>query len=113
MFININPISYILSIAVYWNIFVQLGMTDDSYKLESSENLRNRELVNRLLPYDDELSVELVVLSSFEHDETKNEMLHNKKNRHVNFFIVSLKKFVRSLRWANLIIDKLKSQQLT
>ena len=60
-----------------------------------------------------ELAVELVVLSSFEHDETKNEMLHNKKNRHVNFFIVSLKKFVRCLRWANLIIDKLKSQQLT
>ena len=48
-----------------WNIFVQLGMTDDSYKLESSENLRNRELVNRLLPYDDELSVEEKLCKQF------------------------------------------------
>ena len=48
-----------------WNIFVQLGMTDDSYKLENSENLRNRELVNRLLPYDDELSVEEKLCKQF------------------------------------------------
>ena len=48
-----------------WNIFVQLGMTDDSYKLESSENFRNRELVNRLLPYDDELSVEEKLCKQF------------------------------------------------
>ena len=48
-----------------WNIFVQLGMTDDSYKLESSENIRNRELVNRLLPYDDELSVEEKLCKQF------------------------------------------------
>ena len=48
-----------------WNIFVQLGMTDDSYKLENSENIRNRELVNRLLPYDDELSVEEKLCKKF------------------------------------------------
>ena len=48
-----------------WNIFVQLGMTDDSYKLENSENIRNRELVNKLLPYDDELSVEEKLCKKF------------------------------------------------
>ena len=48
-----------------WNIFVQLGMTDDSYKLENSENIRNRELVNKLLPYDNELSVEEKLCKKF------------------------------------------------
>ena len=48
-----------------WNIFVQLGMTDDSYKLENSENIRNRELVNKFLPYDDELSVEEKLCKKF------------------------------------------------
>ena len=41
-----------------WNILVQLGMTDDSYKLEKSESISNRDLVNMFLPYDDKLSLE-------------------------------------------------------
>ena len=40
-------------------------MTDDSYKLENSENIRNRELVNKFLPYDDELSVEEKLCKKF------------------------------------------------
>ncbi len=41
-----------------WNMFVQLGMTDDTYKVENSENLTNREFINLFFPYNNELSVE-------------------------------------------------------
>ena len=41
-----------------WNIFVQLGMTDDSYKLQDSHKITNREFINSFLPDDKKLSVE-------------------------------------------------------
>jgi saccharopine dehydrogenase (NAD+, L-glutamate forming) len=34
-----------------WNMFVQLGMTDDTYKIENSENLSYAEFVNLFLPF--------------------------------------------------------------
>ncbi len=34
-----------------WNIFVQLGMTDDSYVLENMENMTWRDFINAFLPY--------------------------------------------------------------
>ena len=34
-----------------WNIFIELGMTDDSYKLLSSEKMTPRKFVNSFLPY--------------------------------------------------------------
>ncbi|QKG80758.1 saccharopine dehydrogenase C-terminal domain-containing protein [Tenuifilum thalassicum] len=34
-----------------WNVFVQLGMTDDSYKMQNSEKLTKREFLNSFLPY--------------------------------------------------------------
>ncbi len=34
-----------------WNIFVQLGATDDTYKLNNSENLSNKDFINLFLPY--------------------------------------------------------------
>ena len=48
-----------------WNIFVQLGMTDDSYKLEESENITNREFVNMFLPFESNLSCEEKLLKKF------------------------------------------------
>jgi saccharopine dehydrogenase-like NADP-dependent oxidoreductase len=42
-----------------WNMFVQLGMTDDSYIIPDSENLSYREFVNAFLPYSPTDSVEL------------------------------------------------------
>jgi saccharopine dehydrogenase-like NADP-dependent oxidoreductase len=33
-----------------WNVFVQIGLTDDSYRIEKSEDLTYRELVRALLP---------------------------------------------------------------
>ena len=41
-----------------WNMFVQVGMTDDTYKVENSENLTYRAFINLFFPYNNELSVE-------------------------------------------------------
>jgi len=41
-----------------WNVFVQLGATDDTYKIPESENLTNRVFINSFLAYDTKLSVE-------------------------------------------------------
>ncbi len=42
-----------------WNIFVILGMTDDSYTIDNSENMSYRDFVNSFLPYSPSDSVEL------------------------------------------------------
>lgn len=42
-----------------WNMFVQLGMTDDSYTVKDSEHMSYREFVNLFLPYSPTDSVEL------------------------------------------------------
>ena len=42
-----------------WNMFVQLGMTDDSYVMEGSEAMTYRQFVNSFLPYHPTDSVEL------------------------------------------------------
>ncbi len=42
-----------------WNVFVQLGMTDDTYIMENSENMTKRDFVNAFLPYSPYDSVEL------------------------------------------------------
>jgi len=42
-----------------WNMFIQLGMTDDSYVLDDSEAMTYREFVNTFLPYSPTDSVEL------------------------------------------------------
>ena len=42
-----------------WNIFVQLGATDDSYIVEGSENMTNREFINSFLKFNTYDSEEL------------------------------------------------------
>ncbi|MCA0131536.1 saccharopine dehydrogenase family protein [Winogradskyella alexanderae] len=42
-----------------WHVFVQLGMTDDSYTIDDSENMSYRDFVNSFLPYSPTDSVEL------------------------------------------------------
>src|SRR5690606_30372825 len=34
-----------------WNMFVQLGMTDDTYEMQNSETMSYRDFVNSFLPY--------------------------------------------------------------
>lgn len=42
-----------------WDVFVKLGMTDDSYVLEDSENMTYRDFTNTFLAYNPHDSVEL------------------------------------------------------
>lgn len=42
-----------------WNVFVQLGATDDSYVLQGSKNMTKRDFINSFLPYHPNDSVEL------------------------------------------------------
>lgn len=42
-----------------WDVFVQLGATDDTYTLEGSENMTKRDFINSFLPYNENDSVEL------------------------------------------------------
>lgn len=41
-----------------WNIFIELGMTDDSYQMVNTENLTPRQFLNSFLPYKSSKSVE-------------------------------------------------------
>jgi len=52
-----------------WNMFVQLGMTDDSYTIPNSENLSYREFVNLFLPYSPTDSVELKLRHNLKIDQ--------------------------------------------
>ncbi|QTD38953.1 saccharopine dehydrogenase NADP-binding domain-containing protein [Polaribacter batillariae] len=52
-----------------WNIFVQLGMTDDSYTIEGSENMSYRDFVNLFLAYSPSDSVELKLRSYLKIDQ--------------------------------------------
>ena len=52
-----------------WDIFVQLGMTDDSYTIEASENMSYRDFVNLFLGYSPSDSVELKLRSYLNIDQ--------------------------------------------
>lgn len=45
-----------------WDVFVKLGMTDDSYSLEDSENMTYRDFTNTFLAYNPHDSVELKLM---------------------------------------------------
>lgn len=42
-----------------WNMFVQLGMTDDTYVIDNSETISYRDFINLFLPYHPSDSVEI------------------------------------------------------
>lgn len=52
-----------------WNVFVQLGITDDTYTLEDSEDMSYREFINSFLPYSPTDSVELKLRHSLKIDQ--------------------------------------------
>ncbi|MGC1205397.1 MAG: saccharopine dehydrogenase family protein [Flavobacteriaceae bacterium] len=52
-----------------WNIFVTLGMTDDSYTVDDSENMSYRDFVNAFLPYSPSDSVELKLRHALKIDQ--------------------------------------------
>ena len=52
-----------------WDIFVQLGMTDDSYRIQNSEGMSYRDFVNLFLAYSPSDSVELKLRSYLKIDQ--------------------------------------------
>ena len=52
-----------------WNVFVQLGMTDDSYIIENSEHMSYRDFTNLFLAYSPSDSVELKMRSYLKIDQ--------------------------------------------
>jgi saccharopine dehydrogenase-like NADP-dependent oxidoreductase len=55
-----------------WNIFVQLGMTDDSYQIENSKGMSYRDFTNLFLPYSPTDSVELKLRHYLKIDQDDN-----------------------------------------
>ena len=54
-----------------WNVFVQLGMTDDTYKMEKSEGLTPRTFLNSFLPFKEVTSVENKLRKYFTFDDVE------------------------------------------
>ncbi len=52
-----------------WNMFVQLGMTDDSYTIPDSENLSYQDYINLFLPYSTTDSVALKLRHTLKIDQ--------------------------------------------
>jgi len=52
-----------------WNMFVQLGMTDDSFQMTDSEEMSYRDFINAFLPYSPSDSVELKVRHNLKIDQ--------------------------------------------
>lgn len=52
-----------------WNVFVQLGMTDDTYIMDNTKEMSYREFVNSFLPYSPSDSVELKLRHNLKIDQ--------------------------------------------
>ncbi|MCF4100286.1 saccharopine dehydrogenase NADP-binding domain-containing protein [Gillisia sp. M10.2A] len=52
-----------------WNMFVQLGMTDDTYQLQNTKNMSYRQFVNSFLPYSPTDSIELKLRHNLKIDQ--------------------------------------------
>ncbi len=52
-----------------WNMFVQLGLTDDSYTMQDTMNMSYRSFINSFLPYSPTDSVELKLRHSLKIDQ--------------------------------------------
>ena len=48
-----------------WDVFVQLGATDDTYQLEGVDKMTYRDYINLFLPFDEKLSVEEKICKMF------------------------------------------------
>lgn len=61
-----------------WNVFVQLGATDDSYELEGVADMTHRQFLNSFLSYDLHNSVELKLAHYMQVDLESQEMFRLK-----------------------------------
>jgi saccharopine dehydrogenase-like NADP-dependent oxidoreductase len=62
-----------------WDVFVQLGATDDSYTIENSEKMTYREFINSFLKYSDRDSVELKLMHYLKMDQDDEELMNKLK----------------------------------
>lgn len=62
-----------------WDVFVQLGATDDSYAIEGSENMTYRQFINSFLAYSPTDSVELKLAHYMKLDQDDVELLDKLK----------------------------------
>lgn len=58
-----------------WHVFVQLGATDDSYKIQKVENMTHRDFMNLFLRYHPTDSVETKLAQTMRLDMDSNEMI--------------------------------------
>lgn len=60
-----------------WDVFIKLGITDDSYVMEDSENMTHRQFLNSFLAYNPDDSVELKLMHylRIDHDSEVMERL--------------------------------------
>ncbi len=61
-----------------WNIFVQLGATDDSYQMEDVEKMTHRQFINSFLSYNPHDSVELK-LAHYLNLDMQGDIMHKLK----------------------------------
>lgn len=57
-----------------WNVFVQLGATDDSYEIENADQLTYRDFINLFLAYNPNDSVELKLMHYMKIDQDSDIM---------------------------------------
>ena len=57
-----------------WDVFVKLGLTDDSYVLEDSETLTHRSFINKFLAYSSSDSMELKLMHYLKIDQDSDIM---------------------------------------
>lgn len=62
-----------------WDVFVQLGATDDSYIMEGSETMTCRQFINSFLPYNptDSIELKLMYYLNIDRDSGLMEKLHD------------------------------------
>lgn len=58
-----------------WDVFVQMGATDDSFVMENSENMTHRQFINSFLKYNQNDSVELKLMHYMKMDPDEDELL--------------------------------------
>ena len=62
-----------------WDVFVQLGATDDSYIIEDSHNMTYRQFINSFLKYNPNDSVELKLMHYLKMDHDEEELMNKLK----------------------------------
>jgi saccharopine dehydrogenase-like NADP-dependent oxidoreductase len=92
-----------------WNIFVQLGMTDDSFQISNYDNMTWRSFLNSFLDYDDQRSVEQKLINSLsvtDQELKKMEWLGILSEEKINLSKGTPAQFLQELLESKLNLDK-------